>query len=88
MPCVTDDYKAEFEFAGYNVGDIVKRSEFKGMPTAYVMILSKREVMPFFWGYEVLEPDGSILDYTDAMLRPLHTEDKHDIERRKENAKI
>jgi hypothetical protein len=53
------------------VGDIVRRIEFQGMPEAFVIVVEKEELHPGFFKYTVLQPDGTIDTYTDAVVRKI-----------------
>ena len=54
-----------------NVGDIVRRIEFLGQPEAFVIVIEKEELTPGFFKYTVMNPDGTIDTYTDAVVRKI-----------------
>jgi len=54
-----------------NVGDIVRRIEFQGAAEAFVVVIEKEELHPGFFKYTVLQPDGTIDTYTDAVVRKI-----------------
>ena len=56
-----------------NVGDVVKKKACKNTgPEAWVTVLEKKSLWETdddsFYGYTVLQPDGSVATYTDAVL--------------------
>ena len=57
-----------------NVGDIVRRIEFQGSAEAFVTVIEKKDAFVDGWilnEYTVLQPDGTIATYTDAVLRKI-----------------
>ena len=53
-----------------NVGDVVKKLPCKNTgPAAYVTVLEKEAQPNWLTKYTVLQPDGTIATYTDAVLR-------------------
>lgn len=54
-----------------NVGDIVRRIEFQGSAEEFVTVLEKEEADNWLTKYTVLQPDGIIATYTDAVLRKI-----------------
>ena len=54
-----------------NVGDIVRKIEFLGLPEAFVIVIEKEELTPGFFKYTVMQPDGTIDTYTDAVVRKI-----------------
>ena len=55
-----------------NVGDIVKKRACRNTgPEAFVIVIEKEDIHPGFFIYTVLQPDGTIDTYTNAVVRKI-----------------